>query len=143
MEALMKDKYLSALAKGKITPEQVKQREGLIGLVSIKGFMSWMGLGNPALTKEGDMQQAWVILATLREPNKQIGIHSAKNYLAQLIGSMPLNGVSKVVARYKTVRDNLVRNNKLTDEEGRKIDILIEDGLMQNRKIHEQYPDRP
>ncbi len=143
VEALIKDKLSKAAAQGKLTAEQIKQHEQLPELVSIKGFFNWLDLGTPSLTKDGDMQPAWVILATLKQPQKQIGIHNASNYLSQLLATVPLNGLNKVVDRYKTLKERLLRNDKLTKEEGRKIDALIEEGLIQNKKIHEQYPDRP
>jgi hypothetical protein len=143
VEAHMKDKILKAAAEGKTTPEQVKQWEQLPDLVSIKGFFTWLDLGNPSLTKNGDMQQAWVMLATLRQPKKQIGLHNADNYLSQIIGSARLNDLESFVNRYKTVKARLLANHKLTEQEGQIIDSLIVGGVEMNRKIHEQYPDRP
>jgi hypothetical protein len=111
--------------------------------ISIRGFMTWLGLGNPPLASEGDLQPAWAILATLKEPKKQIGIHDASNYLSQVIATLPMKGLDNVIDHYRAVKERLLNDNKLTEDEGKQIDTLIKKGLVQNKKMHEQYPNRP
>ncbi len=132
------------LKKGKpVPPEIIKAEKETPSLLSLGGFFKWSDLGKPKLLDTAEQQQAWLMITSLLHPEKQIGVLNANNYLTQIVASMSLKNLENYVGHLRTMRKRLSDGKKISDEYGRKIDDMIEQGLIENKKIHDQYPDRP
>jgi len=129
--------------------ETDKMNEEIDRMNRMKSWMHLTELGG--LINDADEQHAWWIFATLLLAGKSkdlsfktnVGNPTQFELIFLMLGSCAKKDVDNLVSHLRAMKDRLIKNQKITKRDGEEIEKIIEEGLNHNKKIHEEYPDRP
>ncbi len=119
--------------------EVVENLDKTIDFRIAKGFLVWITLGD--LLKTGEEQHAWWIVSSLLNTNKKsLGFYKG-DFVKDVLSTLSNKDAHSMALSLRDMKEKLLRGGKIDNAEARRVDELIEQGLIKNKKIHEQYPN--
>ncbi len=129
------------LKHGTLTVENAAKLDDILNLRVAAGYLNWWTLGD--LPLNGDEQHAWMIISSLLNTGKPIGGFDKSDLVAGVLATLSLKDVIWSAEQFKKIKEKLLHDGKINQTEAKRVDELIKKGLAQNKKIHEEHPDRP
>lgn len=81
-------------------------------------------------------------MSSLMNAGKPIGGFDKSDLIASMLSTLSKKDAGVISESLKQMKKRLLDNKKINKIGAKKIDELIEKGLADNKRIHEQYPDR-
>lgn len=129
-----------AKKEGNLTEELVEGNKKILDSEGTVGFLVWPELGS--LLNTAEEQHAWLIATSLVHKEKQFGRLNPCNVITALLASLDREGLRVIGDALKTMKDRLVKSEKISENDAKKINEMIEAGISENEEIHKLYPNR-
>lgn len=120
-----------------LAEEKIAEIDKLLDMMIAKGFLYWLTLDH--LLDTADEQHAWIIISSLVNMGKPIGGFNKSDLVASMLSTLSLKDADEISESLRRMKKRLLENKKINKIEAKKIDELIEKGLVNNKKIHVQH----